>query len=47
LSLNRITSFWLELYYVTHTLNIRDLNEILDRKEKENIQLAAEVEAEE
>ena len=39
-------SFWLKLYHITPTLKIRDINEILDRKEKENIQLEAEVEGE-
>nr|AZJ16661.1 hypothetical protein [Seminavis robusta] len=39
-------SFWLKLYHITPTLKIRDINEILERKEKENIQLEAEVEGE-
>ena len=29
-------SYWLKLYHVTPTLNIEDIHEILDRKEKEN-----------
>lgn len=39
-------SYWLKLYHVTVTLNIKDINEILDRKEKENTELEAEVYAE-
>lgn len=39
-------SFWLKLYHITPTLKIRDINEILDRKEKENIQLKGEIEGE-
>ncbi len=39
-------SYWLKLYHVTATLEIQDLNEILDRKEKENIELDAAIEAE-
>jgi hypothetical protein len=38
--------YWLKLYHVTATLNIEDINEILERKEEENIQLEAEVERE-
>ena len=37
-------SFWLKWYHATVTLNIRDMNEILDRKEKEDIKLEAEFE---
>lgn len=39
-------SFWLKLYHITPTLKIKNINEILDRKEKKNIQLKAEVEEE-
>lgn len=39
-------SFWLKLYHVTATLNIEDINEILYRKEKENTELDAEIDAE-
>ena len=38
-------SYWLKLYYMPATLNIEDINEILDRKEKENIKLEAEIDA--
>jgi hypothetical protein len=39
-------SYWLKLYHVTATLEIEDLNEILDRKEQENIDLEAKIDAE-
>ena len=39
-------SYWLKLYHIAATLNIEDVNEILDRKEKESIALEAEIEAE-
>ena len=39
-------SFWLKLYHLTATLNIKDINEILDQKEKENIELEAKINAE-
>lgn len=39
-------SYWLKLYHITATLNIKDVNEILDRKEKENREIEAEIEAE-
>ena len=39
-------SFWLKLYHITPTLNIKDINEILNQKEKENIELEKEVERE-
>ena len=39
-------SYWLKLYHITATLNIEDINEILDRKEKEYIELDAEIEGE-
>jgi hypothetical protein len=39
-------SYWLKLYHITATLKIEDINEILDRKEKEDIKLEAEIEAE-
>ena len=32
-------SYWLKLYHITATLNIEDINEILDRKEKEDIEI--------
>ncbi len=39
-------SYWLKLYHITPTLNIRDINEILERKEKEDIELEAQIDAE-
>ena len=39
-------SYWLKLYHITATLKIEDINEILDRKEKEDIELEAKIEAE-
>jgi hypothetical protein len=39
-------SYWLKLYHIPATLNIEDLNEILDRKKQENIELDAEIDAE-
>ena len=39
-------SYWLKLYHITATLKIEDINEILDRKEKEDIELEAEIEGE-
>ena len=39
-------SYWLKLYHMTATLKIEDINEILDRKEKENTELEAEIDAE-
>lgn len=39
-------SYWLKLYHITPTLKIEDINEILDRKEKENTELEAEFEDE-
>ena len=42
----REDSYWLKLYHMTATLNIEDINEILDRKEKENIELEAKIDAE-
>ena len=39
-------SYWLKLYHMTATLKIEDINEILDRKEKEDIELEAKIEAE-
>lgn len=38
-------SYWLKLYHMTATLKIEDINEILDRKEKNN-ELEVEIEAE-
>jgi hypothetical protein len=37
--------YWLKLYHVTATLNIDDLNEILDRKNQENVELEAKIDA--
>ena len=39
-------SYWLKLYHMTATLKIEDINEILDRKEKEDIELEAKIDAE-
>ena len=39
-------SYWLKLYHMTATLKIEDINEILDRKEKEEMELEAEIEGE-
>lgn len=39
-------SYWLKLYHITATLTIEDINEILDRKEKEDIELEAKINAE-
>ncbi len=39
-------SYWLKLYHMTATLKIEDINEILYRKEKENTELEAEIDAE-
>ena len=39
-------SYWLKLYHMTATLKVEDINEILYRKEKENTELEAEIEAE-
>ena len=39
-------SYWLKLYHMTATLKIEDINEILDRKEKEDIELEAKINAE-
>lgn len=39
-------SYWLKLYHMTATLKIEDINEILDRKEKEYIELEAKIDAE-
>ncbi len=38
--------YWLKLYPITAALKIEDINEILYRKEKENTELEAEIEAE-
>jgi len=38
--------YWLKLYHITPTLEIEDINEILDRKEKENIELETKIDAE-
>ena len=39
-------SYWLKLYHMTATLKIEDINEILDRKEKEDIELEVKIDAE-
>jgi hypothetical protein len=39
-------SDWLKLYQVPATLEIEDLNEILDRKNQENLELESEIDAE-
>ena len=39
-------SYWLKLYHMTATLKIEDINEILDRKEKEDIELESKIDAE-
>ena len=39
-------SYWLKLYHITATLKIEDINEILDRKKQENIELDAKIDAE-
>ena len=39
-------SYWLKLYHITATLKIEDINEILDRKEKEDMELEAKIDAE-
>ena len=39
-------SYWLKLYHMAATLKIEDINEILYRKEKENNELEAEIDAE-
>lgn len=38
--------YWLKLYHMTATLKIGDINEILDRKEKEDIELEAKIDVE-
>ena len=38
--------YWLKLYDIMPTLEIEDINEISDRKEKENIELEAKIDAE-
>ena len=38
--------YWLKLYHTTATLKIEDINEILDRKEKEDMALDAKIDAE-
>ena len=39
-------SYWLKLYHITASLDIKDVNEILERKEKEYRKLEARIEAE-
>lgn len=39
-------SYWLKLYHITASLDIKDVNEILERKEKEYRELGARIEAE-
>ena len=38
--------YWLKLYDIMPTLEIEDINEISERKEKENIELEAKIDAE-
>ena len=38
-------SYWLKLYHITATLNIEDINELLDQKEQENLELDAKIDA--
>ena len=38
-------SYWLKLYHVAATLKIKDINEILYRKEKEDDELEAKIKA--
>jgi len=39
-------SFWLKVYHITPRLNIEDINELLDRKKQEKIELDAIIDAE-
>lgn len=39
-------SYWLKLYHIVPTLDIEDINEILDRKKQQNIELEAKIDAE-
>ncbi len=39
-------SYWLKLYHTTATLKIKDINEILDRKKKEETELEERIDAE-
>ena len=39
-------SYWLKLYHITASLDIKDINKILYRKNKKEIELEAQVEAE-
>lgn len=39
-------SYWLKLYHITFLLNIEDINEMLDRKKQEKIELYAIIDAE-
>lgn len=39
-------SYWLKLYHLAPTLKIEEINEILDRKEKESIELELQIEEE-
>lgn len=36
-------SYWLKLYHIIATLDIEEINEILDQKEKEKAELRAEI----
>ena len=38
-------SYWLKLYHILPTLDIEDINEILYRKKRENIELEAKIDA--
>ena len=42
----REDSYWLKLYHITFTLNIEDVNSILDRKKQEEIEEEIELERE-
>jgi hypothetical protein len=39
-------SYWLKLYHITATLEIKDRNDILYRKKQEDIELEAKIDAE-
>ena len=38
--------YWLKLSHVTTSLNIKDINELISRKEKENAEIEEKIEAE-
>ena len=39
-------SYWLKLYHIIPSLKIEEINEILDRKKKQNLEIDAKVDAE-